>query len=107
TERAAAVDDGNVVVQLLPSGTPKVVVRGGYDARYVPSGHLLYIHSGTLFAMAFDPSRLESLGSPMPVLDDVTANSAAGSALYSVSDTGVLVYLTGGVVGSDAAINWL
>jgi hypothetical protein len=42
-------NDANIVVQPLPSGTPRVLIRGGYHAQYVPSGHLLYIHDGTLF----------------------------------------------------------
>src|SRR5262249_49745195 len=31
-------DGANLVVAPLPSGTPKVVVRGGHYGRYVPSG---------------------------------------------------------------------
>ena len=32
----------------LDGGDAKVLVRGGFHARYVRSGHVLYIHSGTL-----------------------------------------------------------
>ena len=39
-------DDANVVVQPLPSGARKVVQHGGYYARYVPSGHLLFLQTG-------------------------------------------------------------
>jgi len=44
-------------------GKVKVVERGGYFARYVPtssrSGMLVYLHQGTLFGVPFDPERLE------------------------------------------------
>src|SRR5262249_9353678 len=46
--------DANLVVQPFPSGEPKVLVRGGFYGRYVSSGHLVYIHDGTLFAAPFD-----------------------------------------------------
>ena len=37
----------NLVVQTIPAGLRKIVLRGGYYGRYLPSGHLLYIHQGT------------------------------------------------------------
>jgi serine/threonine-protein kinase len=45
TEHSATTnfDAANLVVASLSGGTPKVVVRGGYYGRYVPSGHLLYM----------------------------------------------------------------
>ena len=33
-----AYNDANLVVQSLPGGEPKVVQRGGYHGRYLPSG---------------------------------------------------------------------
>ena len=40
-------DTSDIVVQPLPSGPSKVLVRGGYDGRYVPSGHFMYVHDST------------------------------------------------------------
>ena len=56
-DRPGTVNDANLVVQPLPSGTPKIVHRGGYHARYLPSGHLVYLHDGVLFAVPFDLRR--------------------------------------------------
>ena len=47
-------DDTEVVVQVLASGERKVLVHGGADARYLPSGHLLYLRKSTLMAVPFD-----------------------------------------------------
>lgn len=44
-------DDASIVVQRLPSGPRKVVATGGYHGRYLSSGHLVYMHEGTLFAV--------------------------------------------------------
>src|SRR5262249_1513208 len=46
---ASGFGDANVVVQPLPSGDKKIVVRRGSFGRYVPSGHLVYVQEGTLF----------------------------------------------------------
>ena len=59
-------DKGNLVVQPLPNGVRKVVERGAYYGRDVPSGHLVYLRNGTLFAAAFDLERLELTGTPVP-----------------------------------------
>ena len=70
--------------------------QGGYDARYVPSGHLLYVLNGTLFAAPFDPQSPEGL-TPVPVIRNVIAHRHQGRAQLDVSDEGTLVYLKGRV----------
>ena len=101
-------DDGNIVVQALPDGPRKVVQRGGYYGRVVPSRHLLYMHGGTLFAAPFDLDRLEITGRPVPVLDEgITTSSGTGAANFAVSETGTLVYLAGQEVGNQIPMVWL
>jgi serine/threonine-protein kinase len=62
-----AFDDANLVVATLPTRARKVVQRGGYQGRYLSSGHLVYLHEGTLFAAPFDLGRLEVTGQPVPI----------------------------------------
>ena len=50
-------ENSNIVVQSLQTGEKKIVQRGGYYARYLPSGHLLYVHEATLFAAPLDLNR--------------------------------------------------
>ena len=100
-------DAANIVVQPLPTGTPKVVVRGGYHAQYLLSGHLVYIHEGTLFAAPFDLDRLEVTGQPVPAVDGVTSSAATGSAHFAVSKGGTLAYLQGQSSGPNASILWM
>lgn len=73
---------------------------GGASARYAASGgsgHLLYRLKGALYAIPFDPDKLETRGSAVPVLDDLMgAGSGGGSASqappFDISRTGTLVY---------------
>jgi Tol biopolymer transport system component len=102
-----AYDDANIVVQPLPSGTPKVLIRGGYHAAYVPSGHLVYIHEGTLFAAPFDLNRLEVTGQSVPVVEGVSAQPGNPAAQFAVSQSGVLAYLPGTSAGVGAPVVWM
>ena len=69
----------DIGVLQFSTGQTKTLLHGGYWPRYLPTsgdtGHLVYMHEGTLFAVGFDPQRLEIRGTPVPLLDDIGANS--------------------------------
>ena len=78
-----------------------LIVDGGSDARYLPSGHLVYAVSGTLFAVAFDAERLTPRGNRVAVVEGVRRVGASGAspgvAQYAVSANGMLAYIAGPV----------
>jgi serine/threonine-protein kinase len=84
-----------VFVQSLKSGERRVVLNGGSDATYVPTGHLVYALGGTLFAIRFDVSKLTIIGGPVPVVENILSPvaSVAGNANYAIADNGTIVYL--------------
>ena len=71
TATTGGIDASQVAVLDLRTGTQKILVRGGSQAQYVPSGHLVYVAAGTLRAVAFDLKRLEVIGTPIPVVPQV------------------------------------
>ncbi|MGA7793132.1 MAG: protein kinase [Candidatus Acidiferrales bacterium] len=95
----AAFDGANIEVMSLADHRTKTLVRGGTYGRYLPSGQLVYVNRGTLFAVPFDVDRLEVHGTPAPVLDQVGYNSVQGSAQLDFSQTGTLIYRSGGAGG--------
>ena len=97
-------EDANVVVQSLPDGPRKVVQRGGYHGRYVGSGHVVYVHEGTLFAVPFDLDRLETTGEPAPILDAVSSDAGAQ---FAFSARGTLAYLRAQDLGLEVPIQWM
>jgi serine/threonine-protein kinase len=99
-------EEAHFVVQSLASGARKIVHRGGFHARYLNSGHLVYVHEGTLFVAPFDLDRLEMTGAPAPALENVSAYRFRGAAQYALSDNGTLVYVPGGTVGGRS-IDWM
>jgi serine/threonine-protein kinase len=89
-------DKASIVVQTLGAGERKTLIEGGRDARYAPTGHIIYALAGTLLAVPFDAGRLEVLGGPVSIVEGVrNAGGGTGSAHFSFSDTGSLVYVPG------------
>ena len=100
-------ENGSLMVMPLPSGAPKVVLRGGFHGRYLRSGHLVYLHDGTLFAVPFDLERLQTVGEPVPVIEGVLSSAVSGSAQFSVSHAGSLLYTPGKSTGEGVPIFWM
>jgi serine/threonine-protein kinase len=98
--------DADLVVQPLAGGARKVVVRGGSYGRYLHSGHLAYVHNGTLLAAPFDLKRMEVTGRAVSLIEGVSSNAASGGAQVAVSATGTLVYLAE-ASHSGAPIHWM
>jgi eukaryotic-like serine/threonine-protein kinase len=97
-------DDTQIAAQTLSGGVRTVVVEGGADARYVRTGHLLYVRQGTLSAAPFDVSALRVTGGGVTIVGDLmqSANMPntdmdAGAGQFSVSESGSLAYVRGGV----------
>jgi hypothetical protein len=88
-------DNAQVVAQSLGSGERKLLIAGGSDARYLPTGHIVYAHGGRVFATAFNPRRLEVTGETVPVLEGVRRSATSDAANFSVSGSGSLAYITG------------
>jgi serine/threonine-protein kinase len=100
-------DAANIDVTSLADHRTRTLVRGGTFGRYLPSGHLVYVNRGTLFAVPFDLDRLEVRGTPAPVLDQVGYNAGVGSAQLDFSQTGTLIYRSGGAGGALLTVTWL
>ena len=99
TAVGGGLDNAQIAVLDLQSGTSKVLIRGGSHAHYVPTGHLVYGVAGTLRAVAFDLGQLEVIGTPAPVLEGV-ATTGAGAADMAVAANGSLVYVPGTAGGA-------
>jgi serine/threonine-protein kinase len=89
-----------VVALTLATGQRKRVLSGAADARYLPSGHLVFLRRGTLMAVAFDPGRLEVRGRPEVMLDAV-AQALTGS--ISTVNTGAGQF----AIGPDGTLAWI
>jgi serine/threonine-protein kinase len=100
-------DDADIAVYSTVSGKEKTLIRGGSYARYLPSGHLVYVHNDALFAVPFDIKKLEVTGQPAPVVEGVASNPSSGGAQFSFSDSGTFLYVAGSAMSSDVSIYWM
>jgi len=107
TQPAGGFDNANIEVLILKTGERKVLHRGGSYARYVPSGHLVYVNEATLFAAPFDLGNLELTGSPAPVVQDVSWTVSDGGAQFTFSDTGRLAYVRGESAVPEYPVVWV
>ena len=104
---SGGIDNSQIAVLDLRTGAQKIVVRGGSHAHYVESGHLVYAAASTLRAVRFDLKRLETAGTPVPVVPQVVT-TPAGGADFDVARNGTLVYLAGGPQAVTArSLVWL
>jgi serine/threonine protein kinase/Tol biopolymer transport system component len=104
---AKSWDDARIAVLNLRTGEQRVLLEGGSNPRYAPTGHLIYARGGSLFAVPFDPERLQLKSTPSPVLESISWNSFTGFADYSFSETGDLVYVPGGAEEQKTTMVWV
>ena len=98
--------DEEVVAQVLASGERKVLLRNATDARYLPTGQLLFMRQGTLFAVPFDPARLEAKGEAVALIEGIShalsgasgENDFTGAGQLAISRTGDLAYIASPLV---------
>jgi hypothetical protein len=104
---ATSWDDGRIAVLNLRTGEQRVLLEGGSNPRYAPTSLLIYARGGSLFAVPFDPERLQLKGTPSPVLESISWNSFTGFADYSFSESGDLVYVPGGAEEQKTTMLWV
>jgi serine/threonine-protein kinase len=107
TRIVGGFDEASIEVMSLGDRRQKTLQRGGTFGRYLPSGHLVYINRGTLFAVPFDLDTLAVRGTPSAVLEQVAYSVATGSAQLDFSQTGTLVYRNGRAGGGLVTVQWL
>jgi serine/threonine-protein kinase len=65
------------------------------------------MQQGTLFAVRFDLTRLETIGQAVPAVEGVAADPGGGAAQLAVSSEGTLVYVPGTATTVGRPIDWL
>jgi serine/threonine-protein kinase len=88
------------------TGERKTILERASMARYVPTGHLIFGREGFLFAVPFDVDRLEVLGNPVPVMENVSGMRASGVVHAGVADNGLLAYVAGASRTREQRLVW-
>ena len=97
------VTDDQVYVESLQTHERRPLAKGS-GPHYLASGHLVFVQAGTLFAVRFDPERLEVIGAPVAIIEGIR-QARSGQPLISYSETGSIVYVpTNAEPGSNALV---
>jgi Tol biopolymer transport system component len=102
-------------VQTLDTGERKTLIEGGADARYVASGHLVYVRRGTLLAVPFSVENLSLSAGSVTIVSGVmqSANMPndgidSGAGQFATSTSGTLAYVPGSIYEfPDRLVVWI
>jgi eukaryotic-like serine/threonine-protein kinase len=107
TSFSTPIERARIEVYDFRSGERRVLVDGAIFPRYSPSGHLLYVRDGALFAIPFDPRSLKVRGTASLVLDGVAWVATDGMAGYDVAADGTLVYVSAAAWNRESQVVWV
>ena len=85
-----------ILIFEIETGEVRELIPSGNQPRYVSTGHLIYGHGdGALMGVPFDVETLQVAGAPVTLLPSL-AVFTGGASQFAASQTGTLVYRTGG-----------
>jgi Tol biopolymer transport system component len=88
-----------IFLQALDAKEKVLLVTANSNAVYAPPGYLLFCQGSDLVAQSFDAASRRLTGDHRVVAQNVRREGIDNVGMFSVSETGLLVYEPGGVVG--------
>jgi eukaryotic-like serine/threonine-protein kinase len=89
----------------LDGAPPKQLLAADARVVFAPPDWVLFVRQNTLLAQRVDLERLELLGQPQQIAEDVRTNETNGRSAFTVSSNGILVYRTGDQ-SQDGVLTW-
>lgn len=90
--RSGKLDESKIEIYSLEDGQRHALFKGGYCARYVSTGHLLYARRESLYAVRFDPGQLKLTGDHIQVKSDIMS-SVNGFSQFTFAEDGSFAYI--------------
>ena len=95
TPEGDASDRNEIRFAALDGTVDSLVSQGRYYTFHYADGWLLAVRDGSLQASKFDPSSGKLSGDPIQLLAKIAIDDITASAVFSVSQTGILLYQLG------------
>jgi serine/threonine protein kinase/dipeptidyl aminopeptidase/acylaminoacyl peptidase len=92
-------EDAGIDAVDIETGKRTGLIKGGSTATYSTTGHLVYTHSGTVYAVGFDPDRLAVLRNSRPIVQGVEGDATTGAMHLGLAGNGTLVFVPGQMEG--------
>jgi serine/threonine-protein kinase len=87
--------EARIMLLSLDTGKSRLLIEGGSDARYLPTGHIAYWRLGDVWAVPFDLRSLQTSGAAVVVVKNVMLAEANGVAFLTVAANGTMAYVPG------------
>jgi serine/threonine-protein kinase len=100
-------ENAKLAVASLKSGQSQIIFNGATYGRYIPTGHLAYFHSQTIYAVPFDIHRIRVTGPPISLISDADSYFTTGLAHFTVSADGSLFYIPRSSLESERELVWV
>jgi serine/threonine-protein kinase len=99
------VTTDKIYVESLQTHARQFVTEGAAP-HYLPTGHLVFVRGGTLYAVRFDADRLEATGAAVTLLEGISQARSA-QPLISYADVGSIVYVPTVGDASAQVLTWV
>jgi serine/threonine-protein kinase len=106
TASQTMADAADVLVLDLKTGVRRTVVKGGAAGWYVPTGHIVFLRSGELWAVRFDPEKLVVSGEPVLVEQGLRVE-IGGAVQFALANDGTLTYIPAEVNDVQRSLVWV
>jgi len=97
-------DDAVIEAYSLRTGERRRLIERANMARFASRDRIVFARSGDLYAIAFDPDRLQTVGEAVPVIEDVGGDPSSGAGYFSIAANGNIAWLAGAVTAADALL---
>jgi serine/threonine-protein kinase len=104
---AGDYSNASSIVESIPGGDRRVIHQGGSYARYLSSGHLVYLQGSTVYAAPFDIQQMKLTGEPAAILDAIQAAPLINGGMnFAFSTSGSIAYVAGTAYGGYS-LEWM
>jgi len=100
----AVASTSSIVLIDLATLEEQTLIESAFNARYANSGHITFSRDSAVWAVPFDAAELKIVGDQVPVILEVETDQRRGTANYSFSENGRLVYVRGGAIGGSGGL---
>jgi serine/threonine-protein kinase len=97
-------DESVIVVFSLKTGIRQTVIERANMARFAGRDRIIFVRTGNLYRIDFDPERLEAVGEAVPVIEDVGGDPSSGAGYFTIADNGNIAWLAGAVTAADTLL---
>jgi serine/threonine-protein kinase len=100
------VEASQIALLSLRDGSYRTLLRGGANARYSPTGHLVYTRGNDLMAVPFDARRLAVTGAPSVALTGLRRLVDSENS-FDLATDGTLAFIAGGGTELRRTLVWV